>query len=194
MNKTSVIVGLVFSGLTLLTSSKAEARKIPWKASFSGGIVNTQSDTNNDGQKGGMISGGFKGALGSGTVQGVTEFVLSGSGTCPNGNAGSLATMLPGTGHSVYRFDSTGDLLFLELSSATLCFDPITSIQFYSWVDNITGGTGRFVGATGSNTGSGTTTVLFGDAEGNFFAEFSSSLEGTIITPSNGGHGHDKED
>jgi len=188
------MVGLIFSCLTILTSSKAEARNISWKASFSGSIVNTQSDTNNDHQKSGLLSGGFTSTLGSGTVQSVTEFALSGPGTCPNGNAGFIATMLPGTGHSVYRFDSTGDLLFFELSSAVLCFDPITTIQFYSWVDNITDGTGRFVGATGSSTGSGTTKVLFDDGAGNFFAEFSSKIEGTIITPSNDGHGQDKED
>jgi hypothetical protein len=188
MNKLCVMIGLIFSCLALLTSSNAEAKQIPWTASFSGSAVNTQSDTNHDGSKGSLLTGGFKSSLGSGAIQGVGEFTFSGPGTCPNGNAGFSFTLLPGTGHSVYRFDSTGDLLFLTLSSATACFDPITSIEFYSWEDTITGGTGKFVGATGSSTGNGKTSALFGDTEGNFFAEFSSTIEGTLITPSHGGH------
>jgi hypothetical protein len=162
-------------------AANAKDQRVHWKASFSGGWATTQSDTNNDGNTGSLTSGGFKGTLGSGTVQGVTEFAFSGPGTCPNGNAGLNFTLLPGTGHSIYRFDSTGDLLFAEISSSTVCFDPITTVQFYSWVDNITGGTGRFAGATGSLTGSGTSRGLFDDGAGNGFGALSSTFEGTII-------------
>jgi hypothetical protein len=162
------------------TSNKAETKELPWKAEFSGSSVGTQSDTNGDGNKGSFYSMGMKGTLGAGTVQGVGEFVFAGPGTCPNGNAGLTFTVLPGTGHSIYRFDRTGDLLFNEFS-ATVCFDPITTIQFYSWVDTITGGTGRFVGATGSLSGSGTAKNLFDDGAGNFLGALSSTGEGTII-------------
>ena len=124
---------------------------------------------------------GFKGTLGSGTARVTSEFAFSGSGTCPNGNAGLNFTLLPGTGHGIYRFDSTGDLLFTEGSSGTLCFDPLTTIQFFSGAENITGGTGRFAGATGSNTFNGTATTLFADGAGNFFGELSGTIEGTII-------------
>jgi len=134
------------------TNNKAETRELPWKTSFSGSVVNTQSDTNGDGNKGGVSSTGIKGSLGSGTARVTSEFAFSGPGTCPNGNAGLNFTLLPGTGHGIYRFNSTGDLLFIEASSATLCFDPTTLIQFFSGAENITGGTGRFTGATGSNT------------------------------------------
>jgi len=174
-------------GLTLLmlTSSvgaaTAKDRQVLWKAEFSGSVVNTQSDTNEDGQKGGMNSAGMKGTLGSGTLQSMEELVFSGSGTCPNGNAGLNFTLLPGTGHGIYRFDSTGDLLFTEGSSGTFCFDPLTAIQFFSGAENITGGTGRFAGATGSNTFNGTATTLFDDGTGNFFGELSGTVEGTII-------------
>ena len=132
------------------TSSKAETRELHWKTSFSGSVVNTQSDTNGDGNKGGVSSTGFKGTLGAGTARVTSEFVFSGPGTCPNGNEGFIVTLLPGTGHGIFRFNSTGDLLFTKTSSATLCFDPITTIQFFSGVDDITGGTGRFAGAAGS--------------------------------------------
>ncbi|NOT58425.1 MAG: hypothetical protein HOP18_27840 [Deltaproteobacteria bacterium] len=177
-----VTLGIALLMLTgIVGAAEAKDQHVHWKASFSGGAVNTQSDTNGDGSKGGFDSGGFKGTLGSGTFQGVNEYVFSGPGTCPNGNEGFIVTLLPGTGHSFYRFDNTGDLLFVEISSSTLCFDPITTLQFYSWVDNITGGTGRFAGATGSITGSGTAKTLFDDGAGNFLAAISSTAEGTII-------------
>ena len=163
------------------TSSKAGTRELPWKTSFSGSVVNTQSDTNGDGNKGGVSSTGIKGSLGSGTARVTSEFAFSGPGTCPNGNAGLNFTLLPGTGHGIFRFDSTGDLLFTKTSSATLCFDPLTTIQFFSGAENITGGTGRFAGAAGSTTYSGTATTLFDDGAGNFFAELSGTIEGTII-------------
>jgi len=84
-------------------------------------------------------------------------------------------------------------LLFTEFS-ATTCFDPLTTIQFYSGSETYTGGTGQFTGAMGATTSSGTAKTLFDDGEGNFFGEFSITLEGTIIVPANGGHGHDTED
>ncbi len=183
MNRKSLAVGLTFSFVIALASGSAEAGKIPWKGSFSGSFVNTQSDTNGDLQKGSLNTGGIKGTLGPATFQSVGEFVFSGSGTCPNGNAGSIFTLLPGTGHGVHRFDSTGDLLITEVASETLCFDPSTEIQFFSGTDNITGGTGRFAEATGSITVSGTAKTLFEDAAGNFFGEFSGTFEGTLITP-----------
>lgn len=161
------------------TGNQAETKELSWKASSSGSTTNTQSDTNHDSNKGSLLNGGFTSTFGPGTVQSVGEFAPSGPGTCPNGNPGFIVTLLPGTGHSVSRFDRTGDLLFTEYS-ATLCVDSVTSIQFYSWEDTITGGTGRFTGATGSNSGSGEARLLFSDAEGNFLAEFTSSLEGTI--------------
>ena len=183
MNRKSLTIGLTLSCVITLGIGKAEAGKLSLKASFSGSFVNTQSDTNGDLQKGGLNTGGAKGTLGAETFQSVVEYVFSGTGTCPNGNPGFNFTLLPGTGHGVGRFDSTGDLIFTELSSATLCFDPITTIQFFSGTENITGGTGRFAEATGSDTFSGTGKTLFEDAAGNFFGEFSGTLEGTIITP-----------
>ena len=182
MNRKSLAIGLALSCVIALGIGKAEAGKLPLKASFSGSFVNTQSDTNGDGQKGGLNTGGFKGTLGSGTFQSVVELVFSGPGTCPNGNPGFNFTSLPGTGHSVGRHDSTGDLTFTEVTE-TLCFDPATLIQFFSGTETITGGTGRFAGATGSDTFSGTAKTLFEDAAGNFFGEFSGTLEGTLITP-----------
>ena len=169
--------------------NKAETKALPWRAELSGSFINTQSDTNKDGNKGGTNDGGFKSTIGPGTFQGVNEFAPSGTGTCPNGNPGFMATLLPGTGHGVYRFDRIGDLLFNEFS-ATICFDPITTIQFYSGTENFTGGTGRFTGATGSTTVSGTARTLVSDEAGNYFGGSSVTSEGTINAP-NAGNGND---
>ena len=184
MNRKSLTIGLVLSCVMILGYDKAEAGKLPVKGSYSGSFVNTQSDTNGDGQKGSLNIGAIKGTLGSQTFQSVIEYVFSGPGVCPNGNAGFIFTLLPGTGYGVGRADSTGDLIFTEITAATLCYDPTTLIQFFSATENITGGTGRFAGATGFTTSSGTARTLFEDAAGNFFGEQSGVYEsGEIITP-----------
>jgi hypothetical protein len=131
---------------------------------------------------------GTKGTLGSGTVQGVNEYVFTGPATCPNGNAGFGFTLLhsldpAAPAQFVQRIDSTGDLIFSEQTSGTICFDPATLIQFFSSTFAITGGTGRFEGATGTSESSGTAKTLFEDAAGNFFGEESGTTTGTIITP-----------
>src|SRR4051794_28068794 len=77
-----------------LGSSKAEAGKLILKGSASGTYVNTQTDTDGNGEKASLISLGAKGTLGSSTIQGVNEYVQSGSATCPNGNAGVEFTLL----------------------------------------------------------------------------------------------------
>jgi hypothetical protein len=159
------------------------------QGTFSGTFVNIQTDTNGDGFKASLNSVGTKGTLGSSTIQGVTELVFSGFAICPNGNAGVEFTLLrpslpTAPAQFVQRFDSTGDLLFLEQTSATLCFDPITQNQFVSVTATIINGTGRFAGAKGSFTNSGTAKILFEDAAtGNFFGEQSGTFEATIITP-----------
>lgn len=186
MNRKSLIVGLTCS-LIALGLGKADAGEIPVKFSFSGAFVNTQTDANEDGQKGGFISLGTKGTLGSGTLQGVSEFVFSGPATCPNGHAGVELTLLqppePERSKFVHRFDSTGDLLFIVQTSATICFDPLTEIQFFNATSENIGGTGRFVDATGTSECSGTAKTLFEDAAGNFFGEQSGTCTGTLITP-----------
>jgi hypothetical protein len=184
------IVSTATAGDQHRNENKAETKELPWRAELSGNFINTQSDTKHDGDKGSLQNGGIKSTLGSGTLQGVGEVALSGSGKCPNGHDGLIATLLPGTGHSFYRFDNTGDLLFVEFSE-TVCIDLTTGIQFVSGTENFTGGTGQFVGATGTDTWSGTATILYDDGAGNFFGEFTVTVAGAIIVPANVGHGKD---
>jgi hypothetical protein len=188
MIRRSLTIGLMLSCVIALGSSKAEAGKLTLKGSASGTYVNTQTDTDGNGEKASLISLGAKGTLGSSTIQGVNEYVQSGSATCPNGNAGVEFTLLrslnpAAPANFVQRFESTGDLLFSEQTSGTLCFDPATSISFFSGTTTITGGTGRFEGATGTGEVSGTAKDLFEDAAGNFFGEQSGTYTVTLTTP-----------
>jgi hypothetical protein len=189
MNRKNLMIGLTLSCVIALGSSKPEAGQLPLKGSFSGTFVNTQTDTNGDGQKAFFTSVGVKGTLGASTTQGVNEFVFSGPLNCPNGNPGFgltlLRPLLPAApAQFVQRFESTGDLVFSEQTSGTVCFDPITQIQFFRGTFSTIGGTGRFAGATGTREISGTAKTLFEDALGNLtFGEISGTYTDTIITP-----------
>lgn len=187
MNKSNWTIGLACSVVIALASGRAEAKDIPWKGSFSGSFVNTQTDTNEDGQKAFLSIVGFKGTLGSSTDQSLTELVFSAPAICESGNAGlnlQLAPLPPGTAWSyVNRFNSTGDLIFGEYTSVSACFDLVTLIQSYHGTFTITGGTGRFEGATGTGEFSGVARFLFQDAAGNFFGEQSGTYTGTITIP-----------
>jgi hypothetical protein len=143
---------------------RGRGRETYLEGSASGTYVNTQTDTDGVGAKASLNSLGAKGTLGVSTIQGVNEFVLSGSATCPNGNAGDEYTLLrslnpAAPANFLQWFESTGDLIFFEQTSGTLCFDPATSIQFFSATTKITGGAGRFEGATGTGEVSGTAKV-----------------------------------
>ena len=70
----------------------------------------------------------------------------------------------------VQRFETTGDMLFSELSSETVCYDPSTGMQFKSGIDRVIGGTGRFAGATGQLQFEGTQWPLYVDAGRQGFA------------------------
>ncbi len=183
MNRKSLAVGLTCSFVIALGIGRTEAGQIPFNGSFSGTFVNTQVDTNGDGSKGFWATGAGKSTQGSITGQNVGELEFSEPATCPNGNAGFNLTVVPGgPANSVVRVGSTGDLLFGTFTE-TVCFDPITGIQFFSGTVTFTGGNGKYEGATGTGTFEGTGTTLFADAAGNFFGQFSEEFSSTIIIP-----------
>ena len=84
--------------------------------------------------------------------------------------------------HSVSRFEN-GDLIFVELSSGTACYDPTTNTSSYSLVGTITGGTGQFEGATGSVEDNGVVTPLVVDPKFRQFGSAIGQFTATIITP-----------
>ena len=61
----------------------------------------------------------------------------------------AVRVLLGRSGHGFTRFDRTGDMLFSEVVAETACYDLTTGVLTKSGTDKITGGTGRFAGATG---------------------------------------------
>ena len=174
------LVGVGFALALSARPTEAGSREIGLKLEYSGSAM-THWDTNRDVIKPGMGILGCRSNLGRCTAQGIGHASVAGPATCPNGNEGIKLTLIPGTGHGVTRFDRTGDLLFTEISSETVCYDPSTGTQFKSGTERITGGTGRFAGATGQTQFEGTQWPLYVDADGNGFAAQTGTLTGTII-------------
>ncbi len=188
MNTKRSTMGAAMVLVMAIAIGSAEAGNIPLKGSFSGTSVSLASDTNGDGLKASLAIVGFKSTQGSGTEQAVSELQNPNApdppSPCllPSGEPGLELTLLPGTGREVARFDSTGDLLFREITSETLCIDSTTFTTFsFSETAIITGGTGKYEGATGSNTFEGTGKVL--DPAGTGLSELSGTFTGTIILP-----------
>jgi hypothetical protein len=88
--------------------------------------------------------------------------------------------------NSVYRDNSSGDLLFSAGSNNFLCDDvsKLPNYLTYSFSQQtIIGGTGRNVGATGTRTGSGHGQEFAPDTAGHGFSWFEGTVIETITTP-----------
>jgi hypothetical protein len=150
MELRQLTIGCAFLVLAALSVSAVEAKTLKFNGTTSSSLLSTEIDSNNDQNKAGLTSGGGKSTLGAFTFQSLTEYAVSGSATCPNGQSGTALSLVSGSGHTVIRF-STGDLLFSRPKSATLCFDPTLARSFLtSGESEIVGGTGKYTNATGS--------------------------------------------
>jgi hypothetical protein len=158
------------------------SREVRFRSKYSGSATSAHPDPNHDGIKAGAGVLGCISNLGRCTAQGVGEAVYTGPATCPNGSPGLGLALIPGTGHGFTRFQK-GDMLFSELVSETVCYDPNLRMHFKSGTGKYTGGTGRFAGATGEYRFEGTQWVLYLDAEANGFAAQEGRITGTIVLP-----------
>jgi hypothetical protein len=174
------LLALTLASILCGPGTEAMSKEFHYTVKCSGTALSTSWDTNHDGFKAGLGTVACISKLGHSTAQGVGEGVLAGPATCPNGNPGIKITLLPGTGHTVTRYDKTGELVFSELTDETVCFDPSTGVQFKSGTDKITGGTGRFVGATGQSQFQATQWPLYVDSDRNGFAAQENTATGTI--------------
>ena len=181
MAMTKPLLGVALASFLCAVATEATSREIRFKTKCSGTATSIHWDTNRDGLRAGMGTVACISNLGRSTAQGVGEAVVAGPATCPNGNPGINLTLFPGTGHAVGRYERTGDMIFSELTSETVCFDPSTGMQFKSGTTRITGGTGRFAGATGETRFEGTQRPLYVDADRNGFAAPEETSTGTII-------------
>jgi hypothetical protein len=174
-----IVIGVTLA-LVCSAATEATSREVRLKVKCSGTSISTHADRNHDGLRQGLGTVACISPFGRSTSQGVGEAVLAGPATCPNGHQGISLTLLPGTGHTVGRYDKTGDMVFSELTEETVCFDPSTGMQFKSGTARITGGTGRFAGATGQAHFEGTQWPLYVDPDGNGFAAQEEISTGTI--------------
>jgi hypothetical protein len=168
--------------LWMVDSTDAAGRTIQLELRYSGSTV-TRQDSNGDGIRSALGILTCTSNLGRCTAQGVGEASSAGPGTCPNGHPGLRYTVLPGTGHGFTHFERTGDMLFTKVVSETACYDTTTGVLYKSGTDEITGGTGRFAGATGESRFEGTQWLLYIDAGGNAFAAQAGTASGTIVIP-----------
>jgi hypothetical protein len=178
----NILLGMALVPILLGVPGSAAGKEIRFKSEYSGSTV-TRQDSNNDGIRSALGILTCKSNLGRCTGQAVGEALPTGSGTCPNGNGGLTYTLLPGSGHGFTRFDKTGDMIFSEIVAETACYDLTTGILYKSGTSRVTGGTGRFAGATGTGTFEGTQWLLYIDGDGNAFAAQSGTGTGTIVLP-----------
>src|SRR5262245_41591230 len=129
---TTRLVLMVTIALVCGAARDARSREVRFKVKCSGTSISSLSDRNHDGLHQGLGTVACISNLGRSTSQGVGEARVEGPGTCPNGNPGIILTLMPGTGHTVARYDRTGDMVFSELPEESVCFDPKTGIQFKS--------------------------------------------------------------
>ena len=181
MLTTSVSLGLILGSMLSSAPVAARSKSYRFSVKYSGSATSTHVDSNGDGIRAGFGNVTGKSNLGLYTSQGVGEAVVAGPSTCPNGNPGVTLTLIPGTGHSVSWFEKARDLVFSEVVSETVCYDPITRTQFKSGTAKITGGTGRFAGASGETRFEGMQWPLYVDPAGNGFAAQTGTSTGTIV-------------
>lgn len=179
----SILLGLGIASIcSVLFAAEAIGKEIRFKAKYSGSAMSAHPDPNHDGIRTGIGILGCTSNLGRCTSQAVGEARYTGPATCPNGNPGIGLELIAGTGHGFTRFEK-GDMLFSELVSESVCYDPSTRMHFKSGTGKYTGGTGRFVGASGDYRFEGTQWVLHLDAEANGFAAQEGRITGTIVLP-----------
>jgi hypothetical protein len=161
--------------------------------SIGGSFISTPIDVNSDNAPASHLTGTGKSNLGTIFFHRLHEPDFSQFPppvtTCPNGEPGFNIETVHGS--SVFQVENEADLFFTETSSGTNCF-PLSCFRegnlvkgctfFVDTKANITGGTGKFAGASGFLETSGRARVLLADPTG-IFAGFTSEGTGTINIP-----------
>jgi hypothetical protein len=101
---------------------------------------------------------------------------------------GCLYNLVGGVG--TLRFNSNGDISSFQVTGGTECIDFNSSKGFappfnFTITEDIgyTGGSGEFVGATGSGTFTGSGRILAADEAGHAFSWFQATYTATMIMP-----------
>lgn len=147
---------------TLMSARTAQAE--PTHSRWSGAVLPTEIDVDGDGMRSTASTGGGTGTLGRYTISSLTELAPWGGNFCAPPNVIELTVT---SGSTILRY-ANGDLQYSRRTGGRVCFDvspdplPITGT-----LDNeITGGTGRFEGATGWFTTTFTSDAVSVDSTG----------------------------
>ena len=157
---------------------KAEAKKPNFISHYGASGVNGVIDTNGDGLTASVFTGIQNTTLGRYVFQFESEPLppLATNVTCP---AGTLEFPVL-QGHVVSTKETTGEQLFMTMTSGTVCFDLTTLTLTFQGQGTFDGGTGRFVNATGPFEDNGTGAVLVSDPQGHFLANSTGTITGTL--------------
>jgi len=151
MDKRSFIMGSALVLLLAIAVGSVEAGAKPFHASSVGTCTN-KDDFSYTGTPGHYCTAAGKSTLGLYIAQVVGEAPSDGQ-TCPLPGGGSGVEFVFVGIDVVLSFAATKEQLFLHLSPSVTshaCFDPTTGVERGQATFNVSGGTGRFAGATGT--------------------------------------------
>ena len=194
----SFILSLALVLMLAIAVGSVEARAKPFHASFVGSSTNKDdfSFTGTPGASSYNVFAG-KGTLGPYTGQLVAELPLDGK-TCllPGGGSG-LEFVFVGEA-VVLSFAASDAQLFFHLSPSVTshaCFDPTTGVTTGQTTFDVSGGTGRFAGATGTiiKTWKFIFLAPASPPGKGIFGSFTGTFDGTITLPRGGEDGQGDE-
>ena len=184
MHKHRFVIGLVLGvGLAVAVGS-VEAREKPFHASFVGTFTN-KDDFSFGGTPGSYVTVAGKSTLGPYTAQLVDEVSPDGQ-TCPLPGGGSGVEFVFAGEVGVLSFAEKGEQVFLTLSPSVTshgCLDLATGVGTGQTTFDVSGGTGRFAGATGTIVKTWKYIVLAAPASPpgkGGFGSFTGTFDGTI--------------
>jgi hypothetical protein len=190
MQRKSALGIIILAGLLLLAARKdARANTVNFKGTFSGSTTTTFFSFDGVNLAGQGSAAGEQTPGGRFILQSIGEDAPDGkSCTVPGGipNAGTEFTLVGEA--TVLRFEPTGDLLYNHDTSRTTCIDFSSGSPPFPFVGSssgvITGGTGKYAGASGSHTVSSSGVVLSLPSAGfGAFGAFSGTVTGTMTIP-----------
>jgi hypothetical protein len=185
----AICLGLLVFGFYIVTATRADAWTKTIKGTATGTAVSANFDFDDPGEgtPAFYVHGEGKGKSGGFSYQALVEVAPDGNQCTVTGrtpNAGSeFKLVTPDARVAVFRYASTGDLLFTKATDATLCADSSGSYSA-STTNEITGGTGKFAGASGTVTTTENGAFLTSDAsKKRSFGWFHSDIVTCLILP-----------
>jgi hypothetical protein len=184
MSKNKLALGLVLGVGLAVAGGSVEAKEKAFHASFAGTFTN-KGDFSFTGTPGAYDTVAGESTLGRYIAQLVVELSPDGQ-TCPLPDGGSGVELVFVGEVVVLSFAATGEQLFLHLSPSVpshQCIEPATGVGIGQATFDVSGGTGRFEGATGTIVKTFKTIRLAPPATPpgkGFFGSFTGTFDGTV--------------